>query len=145
MSQALSAETRTEFGKGASRQLRRDGRIPAVMYGKGDAPLHLHVDAHELTQLLRHKATSLEIVLEGKTYNVAPRDIQLEPVRRYIEHVDLIVVTAAQAAAIARDAAAASAKADADAEAAANAAAEKAAARAARQAAGVEESGAESE
>jgi large subunit ribosomal protein L25 len=134
MADVLTAETRTDFGKGAARQLRRAGRIPAVVYGDGSAPLHVHVDGHDLTQLLRRKATSLEIKHEGKTYNVTPRDIQLEPVRRYIEHVDLVVVTAAQAAAIAQEAAQASALAEAQAEAAAKAAAEKAAARAARQA-----------
>ena len=139
MADVLSAETRTDFGKGAARQLRRDGRTPAVLYGDGSAPLHLHVDAHDLTQLLRRKATALEIKHEGKTYNVTPRDIQIEPVRRYIAHVDLIVVTAAQAAAIAQEAAQASARAEAEAEAAAKAAAEKAAARAARQAAPADE------
>ena len=134
MAEILEGQPRTDFGKGAARQLRRDGRIPAVLYGNGDAPIHLHLDGHTLTQQLRHKATSLEVSYQGKTYSVTPRDIQLEPVRRYIEHVDLIVVTAAQAAAIAQAAAAATARADAEAQAAANAAAEKAAARAARQA-----------
>lgn len=143
MSDILEGQPRTDFGKGAARQLRRAGRVPAVLYGNGDAPIHLHLDGHALTQQLRHKATSLEVSLGGTTYNVTPRDIQIEPVRRYIEHVDLIVVTAAQAVAIAQAAAAASARAEAEAQAAASAAAEKAAARAARQAAAGEESGAQ--
>ena len=136
MSTALIAEVRSDFGKGAARKTRREGKTPAVIYGHGSAPIHVSLDTHELTQALRHKATSLEVSLDGKTQTVAPRDIQIEPVRRYIEHVDLIVVTAAEAAAIAREAAEASARVEAEAEAAANAAAEKAAARAARQAEG---------
>ena len=138
MSKALVAEVRSDFGKGAARKTRREGKVPAVIYGHGSAPIHVSLDAHELTQALRHKATSLEVSVDGKTQTVAPRDIQIEPVRRFIEHVDLVVVTAAEAAAIAREAAEASARADAAAEAAANAAAEKAAARAARQAEGDE-------
>lgn len=145
MAQTLSAAKRTDFGKGAARRYRRDGRVPAVIYGHGDKPVHVTLDSHELTQMLRHKVTSLSVDLEGTTYNVAPRDVQLEPVRRYIEHLDLVIVTAAEAAAIAREAAAASAKAEADALAAAASAAAKADARAARQAeTGAEEAGAES-
>lgn len=139
MSTALVAEIRSDFGKGAARKSRREGKVPAVIYGHGSAPIHVVLDAHELTQALRHKATSLEVSVEGKTQTVAPRDIQIEPVRRFIEHVDLVVVTAAEAATIAREAAEASARAEAEAEAAAKAAAEKAAARAARQAEGEEE------
>lgn len=136
MSNALVAEARSDFGKGAARKTRREGRTPAVIYGHGTAPIHVSLDTHELTQALRHKATSLEVTFEGKTQTVAPRDVQIEPVRRFIEHVDLFIVTAAEAAAIAREAAEASARQEAEAEAAANAAAEKAAARAARQAEG---------
>lgn len=139
MSKALIAEVRSDFGKGAARKTRREGKTPAVIYGHGSAPVHVALDTHELTQALRHKATSLEVSVDGKTQTVAPRDIQIDPVRRYIEHVDLVVVTAAEAAAIAREAAEASARAEAEAEAAATAAAEKAAARAARQAEGAAE------
>lgn len=134
MSKALVAEVRSDFGKGAARKSRRAGRTPAVVYGHGAAPIHVSLDAHELLQALRHHATSIEITLDGKTQTVAPRDIQIEPVRRYIEHVDLVVVTAAEAAAIAREAAEAHARAEAEAEHAAKVAAEKAAMRAAREA-----------
>ena len=134
MANTLTAASRTDFGKGAARRYRREGRVPAVIYGNGDKPVHITLDSHDLTQLLRHKVTSLQVTLDGATYNVTPRDVQLEPVRRYVEHLDLVVVTASQAQAIARAAAEASAKAEADALAAANAAADKAAARAARQA-----------
>ena len=94
MANTLSASSRDDFGKGAARRYRREGRVPAVVYGNGDAPVHITVDAHELTQLLRRKVTNLDVTLGGKTFSVTPRDIQIEPVRRYIEHVDLVVVTA---------------------------------------------------
>lgn len=130
---SLVANIRTDFGKGAARKLRREGQTPAVIYGHGQAPVHVSIDSHELTQVLRKRAASIEVVVEGKTETVAPRDIQIEPVRRYVEHVDLVVVTAAEAASLARAAVQAAEEAEASALAAAEAAAAKAAARAARQ------------
>jgi hypothetical protein len=79
---------------------------------------------------LRKKVTSLEIVLNGKTETVAPRDLQIDPVTRGIEHVDLVYVTAAEAAMLARDAAETHARQEADAAAAISLAETKAAARA---------------
>jgi large subunit ribosomal protein L25 len=104
MSDALVAEARSDFGKGAARRLRRDGKVPAVVYGHGITPIHIALDAHTLRLTLRKKVTSLEIVLNGKTETVAPRDLQIDPVTRGIEHVDLVYVTAAEAASLAREA-----------------------------------------
>ena len=104
MSDALVAEARSDFGKGAARRLRRDGTVPAVVYGHGITPIHIALDAHTLRLTLRKKVTSLEIVLNGKTETVAPRDLQIDPVTRGIEHVDLVYVTAAEAASLAREA-----------------------------------------
>ena len=104
MSDALIAESRSDFGKGAARRMRRDGKVPAVVYGHGSTPIHIALDAHLLRLTLRKKVTSLEIVLEGKTQTVAPRDLQIDPVTRGIEHVDLVYVTAAEAATLAREA-----------------------------------------
>lgn len=129
----LTAQSRNDFGKGAARRLRRDGKVPAVVYGHGSKPIHVALDAHELTLTLRKKPASIEVSIDGKTENVAPRDIQIDPVTRALEHVDLVVVTAAEAAKLAREAAEHSAKAEADALAAAASAAAKAAARAERQ------------
>lgn len=134
MTDVLVAEIRSDFGKGAARSLRRDGKTPAVVYGRGSAPIHVAVDSRDLTKILRKKVSSLEITIDGKNHIVTPRDIQIEPVRRFVEHVDLVIVTAAEAATIARDAAEAHAAADAATTAAAEAAANKAAARTARQA-----------
>jgi len=136
---SLVATTRTDFGKGAARRLRREGQTPAVVYGHGQSVVHVSFDSHDLTQALRKRLTSLEIVVDGKSHTVAPRDIQIEPVRRYVEHVDLVIVTAAEAASIARAAAEAAEAAESAALAAAEAAAAKAAARAAR----AEDTGAE--
>ncbi len=130
MSDALVAEARSDFGKGAARRLRRDGKVPAVVYGHGIAPIHIALDAHTLRLTLRKKVTSLEIVLNGKTETVAPRDLQIDPVTRGIEHVDLVYVTAAEAATLARDAAETHARQEAAAEAAISLAENKAAARA---------------
>jgi large subunit ribosomal protein L25 len=130
MSDALVAEARSDFGKGAARRLRRDGKVPAVVYGHGIAPIHVAFDAHTLRLTLRKKVTSLEIVLNGKTETVAPRDLQIDPVTRGIEHVDLVYVTAAEAATLAREAAETHARQEADAAAAIAHAETKAAARA---------------
>jgi len=135
MSDALVAEARSDFGKGASRRLRRDGKVPAVVYGHGIAPIHIALDAHTLRLTLRKKVTSLDIVLNGKTETVAPRDLQIDPVTRGIEHVDLVYVTAAEAATLARDAAESHARQEADAAAAIALAETKAAARAEAEAA----------
>jgi large subunit ribosomal protein L25 len=130
MSDALVAEARSDFGKGAARRLRRDGKVPAVVYGHGIAPIHIALDAHTLRLTLRKKVTSLEIVLNGKTETVAPRDLQIDPVTRGIEHVDLVYVTAAEAATLAREAAETHARQEADAAAAISLAETKAANRA---------------
>jgi large subunit ribosomal protein L25 len=107
-----------------------------VVYGHGIAPIHVAFDAHTLRLTLRKKVTSLEIVLNGKTETVAPRDLQIDPVTRGIEHVDLVYVTAAEAATLAREAAETHARQEADAAAAIAHAETKAAARAEAEAAG---------
>jgi hypothetical protein len=87
-------------------------------------------DAHTLRLTLRKKVTSLEIILNGKNETVAPRDLQIDPVTRGIEHVDFVYVTAAEAASLAREAAESHARQEADAAAAIALAESKAAARA---------------
>lgn len=117
----LDAEPRSDFGKGAARRLRREGRIPVVLYG-GDAELlHLSLPAHELGQALRKPKVTLEIVHGGTSTLTKPRDIQRDPVKRTIEHVDLIIVSASEARERAAEAEVLVAEAAAAAEAAANA------------------------
>ena len=135
MSDALIAEARSDFGKGAARRLRREGKTPAVVYGHGSKSVHIALDAHELRLTLRKKVTSFDISIDGKVETVSPRDIQIDPVTRGLEHVDLVLVSAAEAATLAREATEANAAAEAKINAAAEAAAAKAATRADLQAA----------
>jgi large subunit ribosomal protein L25 len=95
---SITAVSRSDFGKGAARRTRREGRVPAVIYGKGTEPQHVSLPDHELTLALRHPGLVLEVTIEGKTLLVAPRDVQKDPVKRVLEHVDLVIVTKAEAA-----------------------------------------------
>jgi large subunit ribosomal protein L25 len=88
----LQAELRSDFGKGAARKLRLTGRIPAVMYSGGSEVVHVSVPEHELTLALRKPSVTLEIVVDGAKTLTKPRDVQRDPVRRNIEHIDLIVI-----------------------------------------------------
>lgn len=93
----LEAEPRSDFGKGAARRLRRAGRIPVVLYGGGTELVHLSLPGHDLEQALRKPKVTLEIVQGSAATLAKPRDVQRDPVRRTIEHVDLIIVSAAEA------------------------------------------------
>ncbi|MGI9198031.1 MAG: 50S ribosomal protein L25 [Candidatus Nanopelagicales bacterium] len=97
MNVRLVAEPRSDFGKGAARRLRRDGRIPAVLYGQGTDLVHLSLPGHDLEQALRKPRVTLEIVQGSATTLAKPRDIQRDPVKRNLEHVDLVIVTEAEA------------------------------------------------
>ena len=117
----LEAEPRSDFGKGAARKLRRSGRIPVVLYGSGTELVHLSLPGHELEQALRKPKVTLEIVQGSATTLTKPRDVQRDPVRRTIEHVDLIIVSASEARERAAEAEVLVAEAAAAAEAAASA------------------------
>lgn len=93
----LDAVKRAEFGKGASRRARRNGQIPAVIYGKTQTPLHINLDDHAATLALRIPMVTLEVSLEGQTLLTAPREVQRDPLKRSIKHVDLVVITEAEA------------------------------------------------
>ncbi|TAK68436.1 MAG: 50S ribosomal protein L25 [Actinomycetota bacterium] len=99
----LTAEPRDEFGKGAARRLRRTGKVPAVIYGQGAELRHVALPGHELAQALRKPRVVLEIDLGGTTTLTAPRDVQRDPVKLFLEHVDLIALTAAEAKARAQE------------------------------------------
>ncbi|GAA2087206.1 MULTISPECIES: 50S ribosomal protein L25/general stress protein Ctc [Brevibacterium] len=90
----LLAAKREEFGKGASRRDRRAGKIPAVLYGHGTEPEHLLLEGHATMLALRNANALLELEnAEGTRNELAlPKDVQVHPVSREIEHVDLIIV-----------------------------------------------------
>jgi len=94
---AIIAVPRSDFGKGAARRTRRGGNIPAVIYGEGSAVIHVALPAHELGLALRKPRVVLNISFDGKNIVTKPRDIQREPVKRFIEHIDLIIISAGEA------------------------------------------------
>ncbi|MDI3314961.1 MAG: 50S ribosomal protein L25/general stress protein Ctc [Mycobacterium sp.] len=90
----LSASVRTETGKGASRRARRNGRIPAVLYGHGAPPLHLELPALEFAAVLRHSGTNavLTLDIEGEQQLALTKALDIHPIRRTIQHADLQIV-----------------------------------------------------
>jgi large subunit ribosomal protein L25 len=90
----LTAAVRTETGKGASRRARRNGKVPAVLYGHGGDPQHLELDAHDFSAVLRHSGTNavLTLDIEGKEQLALTKSLEIHPIRRSIQHADLLVV-----------------------------------------------------
>jgi len=89
----ITAESRTTFGKGVARKLRAAGKVPAVVYGHGTDPLHVSLPAHEIALLLRKANAILDLQLDGGTNQLAlVKDVQKDPLRQIIEHIDLIVL-----------------------------------------------------
>lgn len=88
----LSAEERTSFGKGAARKLRAVDKIPAVIYGHGTDPRHVTLPGHETALLLRKSNVLVTLDIAGDKQLVLVKDVQKDPVRQLIEHVDLVVV-----------------------------------------------------
>ena len=92
LSNHLVADVRDNFGKGFARRLRAAGKIPAVLYGHGTEPLHIALPGHETALLLRKANAILELEINGKTQTGLVKDVQKDPVRQLIEHVDLMVI-----------------------------------------------------
>ncbi|MDH6220540.1 50S ribosomal protein L25/general stress protein Ctc [Streptomyces pseudovenezuelae] len=88
----LAAESRTEFGKGAARRIRRDKKVPGVVYGHGVDPLHITLPGHELQLALRTPNVLLTLDIEGKTQLAIPKAVQRDAVKGFLEHVDLLTV-----------------------------------------------------
>ncbi|MBK8448317.1 MAG: 50S ribosomal protein L25/general stress protein Ctc [Micropruina sp.] len=89
----ISAVARTEFGKGAARRTRRDGLVPAVLYGHGTDPQHVSLPGHETLLALRVANALLSISVDGDTPQLAlPKQVQRNPIRGNLEHVDLVIV-----------------------------------------------------
>ena len=90
----IPAETRTEFGKGAARRIRRDDKIPAVLYGHGNDPVHVTLPGHDTMMALKHGGANalLELDIEGQAQLALTKQVQVDPIRRTIEHIDFVAV-----------------------------------------------------
>jgi large subunit ribosomal protein L25 len=92
----ISAELRTEFGKGGARRTRRAGKVPAVLYGHGEKPQHIALPAREFAAAIRHgglnQVFTIDIVGGSGTTLALPKAIQRDPIKDTYEHVDLIIV-----------------------------------------------------
>lgn len=89
----IQAESRTEFGKGAARRIRRDHKVPAVLYGHGTDPVHITLPGHDTMLALKTANALLLIEVEGSESLLAlPKQVQRDPIKNTIEHVDLVIV-----------------------------------------------------
>ena len=89
----IAAEPRDSFGKGAARQLRREGRIPAVLYGHKEEPVHLSLPEHDLFLALKTPNVLLNLdIVGGKSQLAIPKAVAKDPVKRTLEHIDLLLV-----------------------------------------------------
>jgi large subunit ribosomal protein L25 len=90
----IEAEPRTEFGKGAARRLRRAAKVPAVLYGHGGDPVHISLPGHTTMLALKHGGVNalLTIKVNGTEQLALPKQIQRDPIKGFLEHLDLIIV-----------------------------------------------------
>lgn len=93
MAEKLNVELREDFGKGAARRLRTQSLVPAVLYGHGEAPLHLSLPGHATALAARNPNALLELQLaDGTTHLALIKEIQRHPLKRSLNHLDLITV-----------------------------------------------------
>jgi large subunit ribosomal protein L25 len=90
----IKAETRTEFGKGAARRIRRANKVPAVIYGHGNDPIHVTLPGHDTMMAIKHGGTNalLHIDVEGTTQLALTKQIQADPIKGFLEHIDFVAV-----------------------------------------------------
>src|SRR5690606_1289599 len=88
----VHAEVRQQFGKGFARRLRAAGKIPAVIYGHGTEPVHVALPGHQVSLIIRRANALLDLDVDGKDQLTLVKDVQKDPVRQIIEHIDLLVV-----------------------------------------------------
>ncbi|MDP9240692.1 MAG: 50S ribosomal protein L25/general stress protein Ctc [Actinomycetota bacterium] len=88
----IVAEPRTEFGKGPARRTRRAGKVPAVVYGHGRNPVHIALPGHDLMRALKTPNVLLSLDLDGASELVLPKAVQRDPIKGFLEHVDLVLV-----------------------------------------------------
>ncbi|MEV3859703.1 50S ribosomal protein L25/general stress protein Ctc [Streptomyces sp. NPDC050095] len=88
----IAAEVRSEFGKGAARSIRRDNKVPAVVYGHGAEPVHVTLPGHELLLALRTPNVLLSLDIDGKNELAIPKAVQRDAIKGFLVHVDLLLV-----------------------------------------------------
>ena len=90
----IKAEPRTEFGKGAARRIRRADKVAAVLYGHGEPPVHLTLPGHDSMLALKYGGANALITLtvEGKESLALAKDVQRDPIKGFLEHLDLVAV-----------------------------------------------------
>ncbi|MCQ4080532.1 50S ribosomal protein L25/general stress protein Ctc [Streptomyces sp. RB6PN25] len=88
----IAAELRKEFGKGAARRTRREGKVPGVVYGHGADPVHVALPGHDLMLALKTANVLISLDVEGNTELVIPKAVQRDPIKGFLEHVDLLQV-----------------------------------------------------
>ena len=89
---SIKGARRTEFGKGASRRSRRDGFIPAVIYGHGEKPQHVALPSRELGIALKTSNVLIDVVLDDHTELTLPKSVSRDPLTGLLEHIDLLIV-----------------------------------------------------
>ena len=90
----IQAEPRTEFGKGAARRIRRANKVPAVLYGHGSDPIHVTLPGHDTMLALKHGGVNalLTLTVDGKEQLALPKQVQRDPIKGFLEHLDLLIV-----------------------------------------------------
>ncbi|MEV5239214.1 50S ribosomal protein L25/general stress protein Ctc [Streptomyces cinnamoneus] len=88
----LSAEKRTDFGKGAARRTRRENKVPAVIYGHGADPKHVALEGHALMMALKTPNVLIRLDVGGKNELVIPKAVQRDPLKGFLVHVDFLAV-----------------------------------------------------
>lgn len=90
----IKAEARTEFGKGAARRIRRDSKIPAVIYGHGNDPIHVTLPGHDTMLAIKHGGANavLNIEIDGKVQLALTKQVQADPIKGFLEHIDFVAV-----------------------------------------------------
>lgn len=90
----IQAEPRTEFGKGAARRIRRAAKVPAVIYGSDNQPVHITLPGHDAMMALKKGGTNalLDVQLEGKSYLALTKQVQSDPIKGFLEHIDFVQV-----------------------------------------------------
>lgn len=92
--EVIKGEARTEFGKGAARRIRREDKVPAVIYGHGNDPIHITLPGHDTWLAIKHGGANalLDIEIDGTKQLALTKQVQVDPVRRTLEHVDFVAV-----------------------------------------------------